>query len=237
MQPITGKISLIKMLAEGDRAAQVNCSPAAFPRPGQYLHAYSTDAPDAVLGASLFPVGWAAPLDAPVNAPRLLLAPIPATWGPGTSLVLRGPLGHGFNIPASVNRLGLIALGHTAERLLPLIQPALAENADIAIFCDIPLPPLPALIEIRPLSALPDALTWADFLAFDLPLEMLPDLRERLRLSPYESLPCPAQALMDVPMPCAGVGNCGICAIPARGRGYRLACKAGPVFDLSQLAW
>jgi NAD(P)H-flavin reductase len=37
-------------------------------------------------------------------------------------------------------------------------------------------------------------------------------------------------------MPCSGLADCGVCAVPAR-RGYKLACKDGPVFDLDELDW
>ena len=35
-------------------------------------------------------------------------------------------------------------------------------------------------------------------------------------------------------MPCGGAAECGICAVPF-GRGWKLACKDGPVFELNPL--
>ena len=233
----TGKISLIQIESDGYRTAQVDCGPKVLPKAGQYLWAYNPNEPDAVLGCSLFPVGMPASVNGAHNPAPVSLGPIPRTWHPGTTLELRGPLGHGFNLPPAANSLGLIALGETAGRLLPLIPLALSQNADIAIFSDSPLPPLPPIIEIRSLNAIPEAIAWADFLALDLPLENIPDLRGTLQLSPYDYLPCPAQVLITSPMPCAGIGECGVCAIPKRKKGFALTCKDGPVFNLNQLQW
>ena len=129
----------------------------------------------------------------------------------------------------------MAALGETISRLLPVIHQALALEASIALFTDQAIPSLPLALEISPLSALPEALTWADFLALDLPLESVPDLRQTLGLAPEaQRLPCLAQALVYSAMPCAGLAECGACATPSR-RGWKLACKDGPVFALEDL--
>ena len=176
-------------------------------------------------------------MDGALDSGSVSLGPIPRSWHPGTTLKLRGPLGHGFNFPSAVNSLGLIALGESVGRLLPFIPLALSQNTDIAIFSDIPLPPLHPIIEIRSLSAIPDALAWADFLAIDLPLENISDLRKAFQLEPHNYLPCPAQVLITTPMPCAGIGECGVCAVQKQKKGYALACSDGPVFNLNQLEW
>ncbi len=235
MQPITGEISLIRILGNGDRAAQVDCTPAVALRPGQYLHARSPEEPDAVLGVSLFPVGMPDPVGGPSNPPPLILAPAPRTWIPGTPLILRGPLGHGFTLPDTLTRLALVAFGGTAARLLPLIPLARARRADIVLFSDSPPADLPAAVEIQPLAALPESLPWADYWAFDLPIETLPALRNALALPRRGGLPAPAQVLITLPMPCAAVGECGACALPLRNGKYTLACKDGPVFDFDEL--
>jgi hypothetical protein len=95
---------------------------------------------------------------------------------------------------------------------------------------------LPAAVEVYPLSELPQALAWADFLALDLPLPSLPSLRGRLNLQGSRRLPCPAQALLDLPMPCGGAADCGVCAVHTR-TGWKLACREGPVFNLEELEW
>ena len=236
MQIDTGKISLIQMGPQGERTAQVDCHPGLMPLPGQYLQAHNLDEPDSVLGWSLFPVGLPSTLVSPEYPVLQSLGTIPSSWHPGDTLELRGPLGNGFTLPA-VSRLVLAALGESASRLLPLIRPALEHQADIVIFSAVALPPLPETLEIQPLSALPEAISWADFLALDLPAEKLPSLRKILGLGSHDYLPSPAQALITLPMPCAGIGECGACAVSLRRKGYALACEDGPVFDLKQLDW
>jgi dihydroorotate dehydrogenase electron transfer subunit len=171
--------------------------------------------------------------DAPLG---FLAAPsLPPLWQPGTALQLRGPLGRGFSPPGNLRRLAAAALGESAERLLALLYPALAREIAAALFSDAPPPGLPSALEVRPLSELPEALAWADFLALDLPLEALPRLRQSLGLEPSaNSLPCTAQVLVTAAMPCGGLADCGACALETR-RGWKLACKDGPVFDVSEL--
>ncbi len=236
MQTATGKITAIQFEMGGERAARIDCPAGLIPAPGAYLHAHNPAESDPALGGLLFPVG----LD---SAPGFTAAPIPLGWRPGAPLTLRGPLGHGFNLPASARRIALIALGNTATRLLPLVSPALASGADLALFAPASLltdwqaARLPTALELYPLEALPEALAWADFLAFDLPLDRLPNLRALLGFSPHQFLSCPAQALISLPMPCAGIGECGACAVPLQRGGTRLACQDGPVFDLKTLEW
>jgi NAD(P)H-flavin reductase len=165
-----------------------------------------------------------------------LLGPIPDHWIPGTHLELRGPLGKGFQLPASGQRIGLASLGNSPARLLPLIPGALQTGCDLVLFSKPPYPELPSAVEIQPVAALPEILTWADLLLLILPAEALPHLRRQLNLEPHQPLPSRIQALIDIPMPCAGLGECGACAITAR-RGYHLACLDGPVFDLTDLDW
>lgn len=236
MSTNTGKISLIQMEPNGERAAQLDCNSKLLPSPGQYLQAHNPDDPDSALGWSLFPVGIPTKMNASENSGRFSLAPIPKSWHPGSTLELRGPLGNGFDLP-SVSHLALIALGESASRLLPLVRPALKNKADIVIFSAVPLPTLPPVIEIQPLKALPEALSWADFLALDLSAKQLPSLRKTLGIEPHDPLLSPAQALITIPMPCVGIGECGICAVPLRRKGYALACKDGPVFNLNRLDW
>jgi dihydroorotate dehydrogenase electron transfer subunit len=80
-----------------------------------------------------------------------------------------------------------------------------------------------------------EALAWADYLALDVPPDGLDRLRDRLGLDPTSDLAASAQVLISMAMPC-GWGACGACAVKAR-RGWKLACKDGPVFDLNVLEW
>lgn len=228
MRTYIGRIKEVRLDGEGV-AGWIACPLGAIPSPGQYLLARApieVDAPLAVplFAGEVFPQGF------------LALPPLPASWVPGTRLELRGPLGRGFDLPANSRRLALVALGDSVARLSPLVAPALAQGAAIALFTNASLPALPAAIESYPLGALPEALSWPDFLAMDIPVEALPGLRTRLGLGVQDPLPCPAQALILTAMPCGGVAECGVCAVPAR-RGWKMACKDGPVFDLDTLDW
>jgi hypothetical protein len=237
MKMDTGIIKVIEIDSDGNRAAQIECSKSILPSPGKYFQAYNPDEPDDVLGVAIFPVGVPGSLD---DSKTPSLGPIPPGWRPGTRLNLCGPLGKGFSIPEGVSRLALAAFGDTAARLLPLIRPAIHYGADIAIFTPDPLHQpgiLPNAVEVHPLSALPAALSWAACLIIEIPLEDLPHLRDTLELGPHNQIPCPSQALIWTPMPCSGLGDCGVCAVQTHKKGYQLTCKDGPVFNLADLVW
>jgi hypothetical protein len=222
----------------GRVSAWIGCPPAAVPAAGQYVLAYAPNDPLAALGTPLFR-GPAAGLGDTAAGGFLAAPPLPAAWVPGTSLVLRGPLGRGFSLNSQ--RLALAALGDTVTRLLPLAEETIQRGDAVTLFTDAPLPVLPVSIEVYPLGSLPEALSWADALAVDLPLEALAGLRNCLGLHKNELLPFPAQALVFTPMPCGGLAECGACAVSVRrsmGHSrYLLACKDGPVFKLDDLEW
>jgi hypothetical protein len=207
----------------------ITCPAGVIPCPGQYLLASDHNDTEAVLGTPLFlaertPQGfWTA-------------TPFQTAWEPGTSLGLVGPLGHGFDLPHIVQRLGLVALGDTISRLLPLIHQTTQSPGGMTLFTDLPLPVVPASLEVYPLASLVEMLDWPDFMAIDLPLERLSELRAVFGIPDGAGMPCPAQVLVTTPMPCAGLASCGACAVPAR-RGWKLACEDGPVFDLQLLKW
>jgi dihydroorotate dehydrogenase electron transfer subunit len=229
MQTFEGQVSEILLDHHGATGAWIACGLRRTPNPGQYLFAWATSDNDAPAGLPLFPVQ--------VSENGFLAAPpIPPAWSPGTRLNIRGPLGRGFELPASTHRLALAALGDSVARLLTLAAQAAQNGCAIALFADAPFPSLPASYEAYPSSDLPESLVWADVLAIDLPLQHLVHLRKTLGIAAGAPLPCPAQVLIQVPMPCAGLAECGACAVPAR-RGYQLACKDGPVFDLKHLEW
>ena len=224
-----GRVTEIRLEAGRQMEAYIACPAGAVPAAGQYMLASDLDNPEAVLGIPLFKAEnamqgfWAAP-------------PIPVSWRPGMNLDLVGPLGHGFDLPREVRRLGLVALGETVSRLMPLVRQTAQSQVGMTMFTDLPLPAVPASLEAYPLASLVEALDWPDYLVFDLPLEHLPELRSVLGLPVGTGLTCPAQVLLTTSMPCAGLAHCGACAVPTR-RGWKLACEDGPVFDLNQLKW
>ena len=229
MGTFKGRVSSIQLDPCGMAAAWIACPPGAIPAPGQYVLAHAPADADAPLAVPLF-AGEVA------SEGFLAVPPVPAAWMPGAPLHLRGPLGHGFSLDDTANRLALAALDNTIARLMPLATVALAQDMAVTLYANGPLPPLPSALEVYPLSALPEALAWADQLALDLSLPTLPGLRACLGLNPQEHLPCQAQVLILTPMPCGGLADCGACAVPSR-RGWKLACKDGPVFDINDLEW
>jgi dihydroorotate dehydrogenase electron transfer subunit len=231
------EVTLLEVRLEngGWRSGRIECPADLRPAPGQYLLAHAPGR-DEVLPSSLFGARGLPLLADGTPAPgELELAPpLPAGWTAGTHLAVRGPLGHGFNLPASARRVGLVGLRATPHRLLSLADLALTQGAAVTLYTRSVPDRLPPEVEVLPLESLSEALTWADFLAFDLAPAALPGLKRRFGLAPHTFMPVPSQVLVDVPMPCGGIAECGLCAVQAR-RGYRLACKEGPVFDLNEL--
>lgn len=229
MNSYSGQILEIRLHTHGQIGALVECPPELLPFPGQYIQAHALEYPDEVMSVSLFPGELSS---SPVEEKSFFAtAPhIPPAWQPGTLLSLRGPLGRGFRPPDSVKRLALAAIGNTPARLLPLLD----ASAETALFSDNHPADLPIKVEVSPLSAWPDAISWPNFLAIDCPLERLPALPGLLGLEQTSQPPCPTQILVSVPMPCGALADCGVCAVPAK-RGYKLACKDGPVFDWGEI--
>lgn len=227
-------------------SAWIACPAAGIPAAGQYLQAVRLDQPGQILPVSLLRGGLDEAKEVPAAQRQpgwglwQAAPPLPPDWGLGARLRLSGPLGAGFHLADSARRLALVDMQGNPQRLLPLVSSALRRGTEVALFSDADLglisPALPLVLEIYPLDALPENLNWPDLLAVDLTLEQLGELRKRLGLSFDQRSPCPVEVLLSTPMPCSGVADCGACAVPAR-RGYRLACKHGPVFDLGQLKW
>jgi dihydroorotate dehydrogenase electron transfer subunit len=219
----TAKGCIEEIYLDGRRAARFSCSPALVPAPGQYLLAHTADS-DSPLAHPVYQAGtcpggfYAAP-------------PLPSNWHPGAKLTLHGPFGHGFNLPASSRFVALAAFGETCARLLPLLEPALAQKAAVVLLTDNPPSGLPSAVEISPLSALAETAQWADYLAIDIPRAILTETFESLKILSYVGY---AQIFIETPVPCGGIADCGVCAVNVR-KGYKLACKDGPVFDLKTI--
>lgn len=217
MQQFTATITKIWM----DGALQLDCPPAKIPAPGSFLLAWGDDA--GAIGTPLYPVGVAPP-----TSPRV--APINSAlqkWDVGSRLTLRAPIGRGFHIPKNSRRIALAAIESTPARLLPLIHPALAQNAEVALFCNTIPAELPLAVEINPLQALPENLHWADFIALDLPTTQVNHWHTLAATAPAN-----VQALVRAPMPCADFAMCGVCALTLHGKTL-LLCHDGSVIPLN----
>lgn len=213
------------ILEDGVQLTRISCRSSLTPIPGQYL-----------LGS----LGSDSPLPVPVfytdSAPDgFIAAPqAPDSWRPGHMLHLRGPLGRGFDLPASARRVALLACNGSPVRLHGLIQPALRQEAAVVLVCDFAPERLPDAVEVQPLSAVEEVIQWADTITMDVRREDLPQWQERLRSLNQVAALRAAQALILTQMPCGGIAECGVCAVSLKS-GWRLACKEGPVLDWREL--
>lgn len=221
----TGKGKVLELILEdGICHVRLSCPSNLIPSPGQYLLA--GDESDVPLPVPLFHTD-SAPQGGSMAAWRHFIAVgvIPSSWNPGTELHLHGPLGHGFNLPLSARKVGLVAFDVSPARLRGLIQPALKQAAAVVLICNPGTDHLPDEVEVQPLSALQEIVEWADYLAIDVERENLNQLKEGLgKLNPVA-----AQVLIHTPIPCGGVAECGVCAVTLKSS-WKLACKEGPVF-------
>ena len=218
----TGRIAEL-ILEDECLYARISCSDELVPSPGQYLLAgHGSD--------SVVPV----PIFHTDSAPQGFIGPALDSWRPGDVLFLRGPLGRGFALPASARKIGLVAFDGPPSRLRGLIPPALKQNASIVLLCNSSTDNLPDEVEVQPLVALGEILQWADFLALDVERESLPDLLKRFgERMPFQVLRG-VQVLIHTPMPCGGLAECSVCAVTTKSE-WKMACKDGPVFNLSEL--
>jgi hypothetical protein len=220
MRTFTGRVAEVQ-LHSGVAGALIACPSEIVPAAGQYLLAVQAGA---ILATPLFLAdSW--------DRGFLAAPPYPESWRPGTELSLYGPLGKGYRLPADTQRLGLIALGDTNARLLPLTSAAKSERYSVTLFSEAPLGDLPPDLEAYPLKDLQESLSWADFLAVDVPLDRLESLVEHFGNYSQELAELRGQVLVQAVMPCGGLGECSVCAVKVK-RSWKLACKDGPVFDL-----
>ena len=225
---IEATVELLEVRLEGEGlvGGRIAAPPRLALKPGQYLLARAPGLAE-VLPTALFP--------ASISTEDIILAPcLPASWLPGIALNLRGPLGKGFHLPPTARRIALASLDAHPYRLMPLVIQALSLGLEIALFTQLIPAGLPAEVEVLPVHALPEAASWADYLAIDLPSEGLPGLRQRLGLRPGRSLAPATEVLVLTAMPCGGTAECGVCAVKTI-QGWRYACKDGPVFDFTSL--
>jgi hypothetical protein len=209
-----------------DSRSRIKCAPDLIPAPGQYIlaHANGSDSPLAV------PIFFS---DSAPNGFRA--APfLPLAWTLGTQLNLRGPLGHGFSIPAFAHKVALITFDESPARLHGLISIALKQDAEVVLVSNMVLDDMPEAVEIQPSQALTDIYQWADYAAFDVARENLNQLGEMLGEQEQAKAPREAQVLVRAPMPCGALAECGVCALTIRHE-WKMICKDGPVFELNSI--
>jgi dihydroorotate dehydrogenase electron transfer subunit len=219
-----GKGRVVEILLEGgSRYARIACADSLIPSPGQYLA--GSPGSDSVLPVPIFYTD---------SAPQGFIAPAHESWQPGDVLPLRGPLGHGFSLPPSARKVGLVAFDDSPSRLRGLVRPALQQNASVVMLTNSNTDDLPDEVEVQPLSALGEILQWADFLALDAARDHVRELLEQMaaRIPLYRL--SEAQILVRAPMPCSGLAECAVCAVSTRSE-WKMICRDGPVFDLKEL--
>ncbi len=223
----TGKGQVVELILEnGLRHARISCPADLIPAPGQYLLAGTASSPNP-LPVSLF--STESTLQSFIACP-----PLPEDWAPGTVITLRGPLGHGFALPASTRKVALVPFDDMLPLLKSLIPPALKQDAAVVLVSDTENERLPDEVEIQPIAALNEILAWADYIVFGVQRENLPEMRERFSGKTQISVKSEAQVLVYTRVPCGGIAECGVCAVEMKS-GWKLACKDGPVFDLREI--
>lgn len=191
--------------------------------PGQYVLARGEED---ILPAALFPCG--------MTGDQLTgILPVENHWQPGTLLDIRFPLGKGFSLPVNARRLLMICGTTSPLRLFPVAGQVLNAGGEIALFTEIPPDRLPVEMELIDREQLAEAAAWADFIIGDTSLNGLAAWRELAA----GGQPIPGrqiQVLVDTPLLCAGTAECGVCSVKTH-RGWKPACKDGPVFEFSAL--
>jgi len=221
--------TLVEILQLGPEiAGRVELPSKHWPVPGQYLACQRVRDDMEILPANLFPVLGISHL--------LTVGPIPAVWQPGDQLACALPQGHGYDVPVSARRVGLVPYRVSPARLMTLVTPVLAGGASVALFYEGHLTQevldwVPSQVEVLPLSELLENPDWPDYLAVDLAREAIGSIFEQGALS---ALNCEGEVLVRTPMPCRGLGECGVCAIYTK-HGWRFACKDGPVFSMREV--
>ena len=206
---------------------QLKAQPFLQPSPGQFFQAFAADSDD-LLPTLLYPCRVS-------PAELVLCGDIPKSWVPGTELHLHGPRGNGFHLPPLTRRAALTTLDvFSLNRIMALADTALSSGMEVTLFTDLHLSGLAPEIEVLPLEELNQVRDWADYLAAVLLPNQVNAFRNELKLNSGRKIPCSAEIMLEMPMICDETSACGVCAVNT-SRGWRLACKDGPVFGLDDL--
>jgi NAD(P)H-flavin reductase len=206
---------------------QIKPQPFLQPIAGQFFQVFAADSND-LLPTLLHPCRMS-------STELVLCGDIPKSWMPGTELHLRGPRGNGFHIPPLTRRVALTTLDHfNVNHLMALAAASLANSAEVTLFTNQPLSDLAPEIEVLPLEELNQIKDWADYLAAVLLPNQVNAFRNGLQLNAGRKIPFSAEVMLEMPMICDESSACGVCAVYT-SRGWRLACKDGPVFALDDL--
>ena len=90
---------------------------------------------------------------------------------------------------------------------------------------------LPPQVEVLKSTDFLEAVNWGDACAVALTVRRLTEFQQTHSFKPAERMKI--EVLLDAPMIC-GNSHCGVCAVETI-KGWKLACKDGPVFRLGDL--
>jgi dihydroorotate dehydrogenase electron transfer subunit len=206
------------------RAIRIGSQLSRLPEPGEYFLGFSTDT-NLVLPAALFPYE--------IDVESLTLCGnFPPEWQPGTSINIQGPLGNGFHPPSLATKIALLAMDALlSDRLHALMLQSLSRGLAVAWVADSIPEQFPPQVELLATSELVEAVTWSDYSAAAAALNDLGAFLNKFDRS--AELKKKVDVLIDTPMVC-GNARCGVCAVETK-KGFKLACKDGPVFKLAEL--
>lgn len=223
MKTYSATITEITPVGQQQAFAVSNLSPVQ-PNPGQYFRAFVPSSSQSI-PIPVYPYS--------INPESILLCgKLPVTWHPGADVLLQGPFGNGFTLSLSPRRLLLYASELPLEpRLFHLALHALQHGADVTWVSNSLSLVLPPQVEVLKVSDFPAALEWSDACAVSAPLNQLPVFLRSLPVKPADH--SKVEVFIDAPLAC-GNARCGVCAVETR-KGFKLACKDGPVFPLKEL--
>ena len=196
-------------------------------QPGQFLQVMSAEDGE-LLPTILYPCGM-------LGSSRLFSGDLPKSWQPGVEIHFRGPRGNGFHLPPLARRVAFTSLDFTSlNPLLPLADEALNNGAEVTVVSEKCLTNLAAEVEVLPLSELHQIKEWSDYLAAMIPARKITEFQRALEVQIGTNTNSQIEVLVQTPIICDEVSGCGACAVNT-SRGWKLACKDGPVFSLDEL--
>ncbi len=215
------------LITIGDDRFQVKLHSDFIPRPGQFMLARFWTSTYPYLNTVVFPTTTESDgftLEIKSDHPQSV------DLSPGAKVDLIGPCGQPVIINRSANHLLLVA-HNSPSKLLPFAQLALERGVDVTLLvsCSYPLESLDPRIEVHQ-GELPPLLenhfAWAEQVLMDFrPEPIIHKLLDSISSNTY--------VLCGTLFPC-GVGACHGCTIYTK-TGWKLACKQGPFFQLSEL--
>lgn len=206
------------------RAIRISSKLSRVPQPGEYFLAFAPGSCQ-VLPTALFPYE--------IDPETLTLCGyFPGEWQPGTFINVQGPLGNGFHLPSSAVKIALLATDAAlSDRLYALMLQSLSRGLAVAWVADTLPEQFPPQVELLESSDLIEAVNWSDYSAAAVTHAELGALLRKF--DRHTELKKRVDVLIDTPMVC-GNAHCGVCAVETK-KGWKLACKDGPVFNLEEV--